>query len=45
MNAARDALQAFGEPELQLPLTAEQLWRAMTFASNSPQPADKGATR
>lgn len=35
MNAARDALQAFGEPELQLPLTAEQLWRAMTFASIS----------
>jgi carbon-monoxide dehydrogenase large subunit len=32
MNAARDALQAFGEPELQLPLTAEQLWRAMTFS-------------
>ena len=29
MNAARDALRSFGEPELQLPLTAEQLWRAM----------------
>ena len=31
MNAARDALCPFGEPELQFPLTAEQLWRAMTF--------------
>jgi carbon-monoxide dehydrogenase large subunit len=29
MNAARDALRDFGEPELQLPLRAEQLWRAM----------------
>jgi carbon-monoxide dehydrogenase large subunit len=29
MNAARDALRSFGEPDLHLPLTAEQLWRAM----------------
>ena len=30
MNAARDALAPFGNPELQFPLTAEQLWRAMS---------------
>lgn len=30
MNAARDALAPFGSPELQFPLTAEQLWRAMS---------------
>jgi len=29
MNAARDALAPLGECELQFPLTAEQLWRAM----------------
>lgn len=29
MNAARDALSPLGEPELQFPLTPEQLWRAM----------------
>lgn len=45
MNAARDALQAFGEPELELPLTAEQLWRAMTFSSNRPQPGGTGASQ
>ena len=31
MNAARDALQPYGEPPIQFPLRAEQLWRAMTF--------------
>ena len=36
MNAARDALQPFGEPELQFPLTAEQLWRAMTSTHENP---------
>jgi carbon-monoxide dehydrogenase large subunit len=35
MNAARDALHSFGEPDLQFPLTAEQLWRAMTFPHDS----------
>lgn len=35
MNAARDALAPFGNPELQFPLTAEQLWRAM---STTPEP-------
>lgn len=29
LNAAADALSAFGEPELEFPLTAERLWRAM----------------
>jgi carbon-monoxide dehydrogenase large subunit len=29
MNAARDALAPLGECDLQFPLTAEQLWRAM----------------
>ena len=37
MNAARDALSPFGEHELQFPLTAEQLWRALsTTPSNTP---------
>ena len=36
MNAARDALQPFGDPELQFPLTAEQFWRAMTSPHESP---------
>ncbi len=36
MNAARDALQPFGEPELQFPLTAERLWRAMTSTHETP---------
>lgn len=38
MNAARDALHAFGEPELQLPLRAEQLWRAMQTPSSGTGP-------
>lgn len=29
LNAAADALSPFGEPELEFPLTQEQLWRAM----------------
>ena len=29
LNAAADALSAFGEPDLDFPLTAERLWRAM----------------
>jgi carbon-monoxide dehydrogenase large subunit len=37
MNAARDALQPFGEPELQFPLTAEYLWRAMTSTPETPR--------
>jgi carbon-monoxide dehydrogenase large subunit len=32
LNAAADALSAFGEPELEFPLTAERLWRAMAGA-------------
>lgn len=36
MNAARDALLPYGEPELQFPLTAEQLWRAMTSPQENP---------
>ena len=36
MNAARDALRGFGEPELQLPLRAEQLWRAMQKPPSAP---------
>ncbi len=29
LNAAADALSPFGEPDLEFPLTAERLWRAM----------------
>ncbi len=35
MNAARDALRHYGEPELQLPLTAEQLWRVLRMKSQA----------
>ncbi len=35
MNAARDALRHCGEPELQLPLTAEQLWRVLRMKSQA----------
>ncbi len=40
MNAARDALRHCGEPELQLPLTAEQLWRVLRMSA--PRPAKAG---
>ena len=33
LNAAADALSPLGEPELEFPLTAERLWRAMTTTS------------
>ena len=29
LNAAADALSPFGDPDLDFPLTAERLWRAM----------------
>jgi len=39
MNAARDALQPLGAPALQLPLTAEQLWRALSSLPRKPDHA------
>lgn len=36
MNAARDALQPYGAPDLQFPLTAEQLWRALSSTPEKP---------
>ncbi|MDB5894421.1 MAG: hypothetical protein JWQ88_1952 [Rhodoferax sp.] len=36
LNAAADALSPLGEPELEFPLTAERLWRAMTTTSEYP---------
>lgn len=38
LNAAADALSPCGEPELDFPLTAERLWRAMSNHHPSTQP-------
>ncbi len=38
MNAARDALAPFGEADLQFPLRAEQLWRAMQSTPEATTP-------
>ncbi|APW36190.1 hypothetical protein RD110_02315 [Rhodoferax koreense] len=38
LNAAADALSPLGEPELEFPLTAERLWRAMQHNSVTSEP-------
>lgn len=38
LNAAADALSPFGEPDLEFPLTAERLWRAMQRNAAKPSP-------
>ena len=37
LNAAADALAPFGEPDLDFPLTAERLWRALNARSPTPR--------
>jgi len=39
MNAVNDALAPLGAPYVQMPATAEKIWRAIEAAKRKPEPA------